>query len=170
MLVRRAVFLKWFFYAAAAAVFFVLQDAILQRITIWGVIPFLYPLIAILPATYEGPAPGAVFALCLGVFCDALLPDQFPCLYTLVFPLAGMLAGGLSRRVLPAGLFCTIAAAAISFLLTDLLRCLLLWTSGKLVWSIGLFLMLREFLITLPLTIPATWLFRAVHRKVHEND
>jgi rod shape-determining protein MreD len=170
MLVRSAVFFKWLRYAAAAAVLFLLQDAILHRITIWGVIPFLYPLLAVIPATYEGPAPGAVFALCLGVFCDALLPDQFPCLYTLAFPLAGMIAGGLSRRVLPSGISCTVAASAISFLLTDLLRCLLLWTSGKLVWSTALFLMLREYLVTLPLALPATWLFRSVHRKVHEND
>ena len=170
MLVRSAVFFKWLLYAAAAAALVLLQDAVLHRITVWGVIPFLYPLIAVLPATYEGPAPGAVFALCLGVFCDALLPDQFPCLYTLAFPVAGMLAGGLSRRVLPAGVFCTVAAAAVSFLLTDLLRCLLLWTSGKIVWGPALFLIFRECLIALPLAIPATWLFRLVHRKVHEND
>jgi rod shape-determining protein MreB len=31
-------------------------------------------------------------------------------------------------------------------------------------------LMLREYLVTLPLALPATWLFRSVHRKVHEND
>ena len=170
MLVRSAVFFKWLLYAAVALVFVLLQDALLQRVTIWGVIPFLFPLIAILPATYEGPAPGAVFALCLGVFCDALLPDQFPCLYTLTFPVAGMLAGGLSRRVLPAGIFCTVTATAVSFLLTDLLRCLILWTSGKLVLSSALFLMLRECLITLPLAIPATWLFGMAHRKIHEND
>lgn len=170
MLTRREMLFKWALYAAAAALCLLIQGALLRRITLWGVIPFLYPLLAILPATYEGPRSGAVFALCLGVLCDVLLPDLFPCLYTLTFPVAALLTGLMARSLLPAGIRCTVAAAPTAFALTDLLRCFILALNGSAAWGAGLSVMLREFLVTLPLAVPATWLFRAVHRKVHEND
>ena len=170
MLTRRQLIYKWLLYTAAAVVCLFVQSAILQRITIWGVLPFLYPLVAIMPATYEGPSSGAIFALCAGVFCDVLLPDQFPCLYTLTFPLAGLYAGSLSRSFLPPGVLCSFVSMTGTFLITDLFRCFLLWINEKAAWSAGLFVMLREFLVTAPLVIPVTLLFHAVYRKIHEND
>lgn len=73
MLARSATIFKWTLYTLAGLVWVVVQAAFLQRVTIWGVIPFLYPLIAALPATFEGPAAGTVYALACGVFCDLLL-------------------------------------------------------------------------------------------------
>ena len=93
MLARNETIFKWVLYAAAALLCFFIQGAVLQRITVWGVIPFLYPALAAIPATYEGPVSGTVFALCVGVVCDLLLPASSPCLYTLAFPLAGLCAG-----------------------------------------------------------------------------
>ena len=55
MLARSATIFKWTLYTLAGLVWVVVQAAFLQRVTIWGVIPFLYPLIAALPATFEGP-------------------------------------------------------------------------------------------------------------------
>ena len=40
MLARNETIFKWALYAGATAVFFLLQGAVLQRITLWGVIPF----------------------------------------------------------------------------------------------------------------------------------
>lgn len=131
MLARNKTIYKWLLYGAAAALCLAVQGALLQRITLWGVIPFLYPLTAVIPATYESPVSGTIFALCVGVVCDLLLPEAVPCLYTLVFPLAGLCAALLSRSLLPAGVLCSLAAAAVSFLLTDGLRCFLLWMSGQ---------------------------------------
>ena len=78
MLARSATIFKWTLYTLAGLVWAVVQAAFLQRVTIWGVIPFLYPLIAALPATFEGPAAGTVYALACGVFCDLLLPESDP--------------------------------------------------------------------------------------------
>ena len=54
MLARSATIIKWVLYALAGLACTVVQAAVLQRFTLWGVIPFLYPLIAALPATFEG--------------------------------------------------------------------------------------------------------------------
>ena len=167
MLARNEIMIKWSLYTAAAALCLLAQGAIFQRITLWGVIPFLYPLLAVIPATYESPVAGTVFALCVGVVCDLLLPGSPSCLYTLMFPLAGLCASLLSQSVLPAGYLCSLVGTAAAFILTDGFRCFLLWMEGRSAWQSGAYLMLREFCVTAPLVFPATALFRAVARKVH---
>lgn len=165
MLARTATILKWALYAAAAVLCLTVQSALLQRLTVWGVIPFLYPLLAAIPATYESPVPAAVYALCVGVVCDLLLPGSIPCLYTLLFPLAGLCASLLSRSLLPAGFLCSLAAGAAAFLLTDGFRCFALWINGRAAWQAAGFLMVREFCVTAPLILPMTLLFQAVARR-----
>ena len=170
MLVRNEIIIKWTIYAAATALWFLVQGAFCQRITIWGVIPFLYPMLAAIPATFETPVPATIFALCLGVVCDILLPDAMPCLYTLIFPVVGLCASSLAQSLLPAGFLCSLVVTAVAFLLTDLFRCFLLAMNGVSAWSTGMFLLLREFLVTAPLLIPVTLLYRAVFRKTHVYD
>lgn len=170
MLARNEVIIKWTLYAAATALCFLVQGALLQRVTIWGVIPFLYPMLAAVPATYEAPVSGTIFSLCVGVVCDLLLPGPIPCFYTLIFPVAGLCAALLAQSVLPAGFPCAFVSTLAAFLLTDLFRCFLLWASGRSAWHAGLFLMLRETCVTLPLLFPVTVLYRAVYRKTHMYD
>lgn len=170
MLARNETIFKWTLYAAATLLCFLVQEALLQRLTIWGVLPFVYPLLAAIPATYEAPVPGTIFALCVGVVCDLLLPAPLPCFYTLIFPLVGLAASLLSQSVLPAGFFCSLAAAAAAFVLVDIFHCLLLWIQGKAAWAAGSTLMLRESLVSLPLIIPVTLLYRAVFLKTHLDD
>ena len=43
MLARSATIFKWTLYTLAGLVWAVVQAAFLQRVTVWGVIPFLYP-------------------------------------------------------------------------------------------------------------------------------
>ena len=152
MLVRNEIIIKWTIYAAATAVWFLVQGAFCQRITLWGVIPFLYPLLAAIPATYEAPVPAAVFALCLGVICDILLPDVMPCLYTLIFPVIGLCSSLLAQSLL------------------HLFRCFLLAIGGVSPWGAGLSILMREFVVTAPLLIPVTALYRAVYKKTHVYD
>lgn len=169
MLVRNEIIFKWCLYALAAALCLFAQTAFLQRLTFWGVIPFLYPLLAAVPATWETPTAGTIFSLSLGVVCDLLLPGPIPCFYTLVFPFAGLFASLLAQGVLRAGFLCSLAAGAIAFLLTDLFHCVLLWMAGKAAWEAGLSVALREFAVTAPLIIPMTILFRAVFRRTHTD-
>mgnify|MGYP004521207989 FL=1 len=170
MLARNETIFKWALYAAAAALCFFVQAFVLQRFTVWGVIPFLYPALAAIPATYEGPVPGTVFALAVGVVCDLLLPEPLPCFYTLVFPLVGLCASLIAQSWLPAGFLCSLAVTALGFVLTGVFHCFLLWTREKAAWEAGAFVCCRELLVSLPLAIPATLLFSAVHRRTHLDD
>lgn len=170
MLVRNEILFKWALYGAAAALCLVVQGVVLQRVTIWGVIPFLYPLAAVIPATFEGSAAGTIFALCMGVVTDVLLPAPLPCLYTLVFPIAGLIASLLAQSVLHTGYLCSLISSAIAFGLSGGLYCLLLWAKGAPAWSAGGFVLLRETCVSLPFIFPVTALFGAVHHHVHLYD
>lgn len=170
MLARNETIFKWFLYAAAAVLCLTVQDALLRRFTVWGVIPFLCPLLAAIPATQESPAAGTLFSLAVGIACDLLLPAPIPCFYTLIFPLAGLCASLLAQGFLRAGFLCSLVSAAISFFLTDGFACFVLWSRGKAAWESGAFLALREFCVTAPLIIPVTLLFQAVYRRTHTED
>ena len=169
MLARSATIFKWTLYTLAGLVWAVVQAAFLQRVTIWGVIPFLYPLIAALPATFEGPAAGTVYALACGVFCDLLLPSSIPCFYTLILPLVG-LAGLLSQSLIPAGYLCSAAAALPAYLLTGIFHCIVLWAQGHPAWGAAMSVTLRELCASLLWSLPMTWLFRRVYLRVHVDD
>ena len=170
MLARSATIFKWTLYTLAGLVWVVVQAAFLQRVTIWGVIPFLYPLIAALPATFEGPAAGTVYALACGDFCDLLLPSPIPCFYTLILPLVGLAAGLLSQSLIPAGYLCSAAAALPAYLLTGIFHCIVLWAQGHPAWGAAMSVTLRELCASLLWSLPMTWLFRRVYLRVHVDD
>ncbi len=170
MLARSATIFKWTLYTLAGLVWAVVQAAFLQRVTIWGVIPFLYPLIAALPAIFEGPAAGTVYALACGVFCDLLLPSSIPCFYTLILPLVGLAAGLLSQSLIPAGYLCSAAAALPAYLLTGIFHCIVLWAQGHPAWGAAMSVTLRELCVSLLWSLPMTWLFRRVYLRVHVDD
>ena len=170
MLARNEIIINWIIYSAATALWLLVQGAFCQRLTVWGVIPFLYPMLAAIVATFEAPVPATVFALCLGVLCDILLPDAAPCLYTLIFPVIGLCASLLAQSLLPAGLFCSLIVSALAFLMTDLFRCFLLSVNGISAWGTGCSIMLREFLVSAPLLIPITLLYRKVYQRTHIYD
>ena len=170
MLARSATIFKWTLYTLAGLVWAVVQAAFLQRVTIWGVIPFLYPLIAALPAIFEGPAAGTVYALACGVFCDLLLPSSIPCFYTLILPLVGLAAGLLSQSLIPAGYLCSAAAALPAYLLTGIFHCIVLWAQGHPAWGAAMSVTLRELCASLLWSLPMTWLFLRVFRRVHADD
>lgn len=170
MLARSATIFKWTLYTLAGLVWAVVQAAFLQRVTIWGVIPFLYPLIAALPAIFEGPAAGTVYALACGVFCDLLLPSSIPCFYTLILPLVGLAAGLLSQSLIPVGYLCSAAAALPAYLLTGIFHCIVLWAQGHPAWGAAMSVTLRELCASLLWSLPMTWLFRRVYLRVHVDD
>jgi len=170
VLARNETIFKWLLYALAAVLCLFVQGALLQRVTLWGVIPFVYPLVAVIPATYEDTLFGISFALCVGITCDLILPDMFPCLYTLIFPLAALCASAFSRSLMRAGILCSLLSSAVAFILLDFFRCLLLWFNRKGAWAAGFSVMAREFLISALLVVPVTLLFRAVCRRAHIND
>lgn len=166
MLARNELIFRWTIYSLAALLCLFVQTALLQRFTIWGIVPFLYPLLAAIPATYENSVAATVFSLIVGILCDLMLPEVLPCFYTLLFPIIGLLSSLLAQSVLPNGFLCSVFAAAMAYLLNGLFHCLILWNSDG-IWQTGMFLTLREFCVALPFTIPMTFLFRAVYRRTH---
>lgn len=170
MLARNEIIFKWSLYAGAATLMLLFQGFLLQRLSFWGVIPFLYPALAAVVGNYESPVPSTIFGLGLGVVCDLLLPGSIPCLYTLMFPLAGLSGALIAKSLLKAGFLCALVSTAAAFLLTDLFRCLLLWAGGKPAWGAGLWLMVQEFLATAPFLLLVVPLFSWVYRRVHIYD
>ena len=79
MLVRNETIFKWSLYGAATLVLFLLQGLVLQRIELWGVFPVLFPVEVAILASYEGPLPGTVFGLVMGVCCDRTVTAAIPC-------------------------------------------------------------------------------------------
>ena len=170
MLARNEMIFKWTLYVLAALLCVFCQTAVLQRFTVWGVIPFIYPLLAAIPATFEAPSAASVFSLGIGVLCDALLPGPLPCFYTLSFFLSGLIASLAAQSLLSRGILCSFLASAAAFAVTDLFYCMILWLSGKGTWQTGLTLMVREFVVAAPWVLPLTWLFGAVYNKTHLYD
>ena len=170
VLARNETIFKWALYAAAALLCFLVQGAVLQRITIWGVIPFVYPVIAAVVASYEGSTAGTIFALALGVVCDTLVPESIPCFYPLIVPVVGLCAALISQSLIKAGYLCSLVVSAVSFILTGAFHCLALWAQGHAAWATGGYLMVRELCVSVLLSIPATALFSAVYHKTHMDD
>ena len=170
MLARNETIFKWALYAGATMVFFLLQGAVLQRISLWGVIPFVFPILAAVLGMYEGPLPGSIYGLVLGVLCDLLLPASIPCFYTLVFPVAGLCAGLISQSLLPAGFLCAPVPPVLAFFLTAAFHRFLLWARDKAACAAGARLFLQEVCISILLIIPVVLLFSAVFRRTHLDD
>ncbi len=169
MLIRTEILMKWLAYGLAAALVCLLQGAALQYVRLFGVMPFLYPLLAAVVAMLEGSSGGTVWCLTFGVACDAVLPGPIPCFYTMVFPVVGLCAGGIAVSWLPAGFPCAFIVSALAFFLVDGFHALLLALTGKAAWAAAGMLACREAGASL-LFVPLVYLlFRRVHRKVHAD-
>lgn len=169
MVARNETLIKWILFSAAAALLCLLQG-VLERFSLFGVIPFLYPVIVAVLAMLEGPLSGTVFGLVMGILCDLVLPVPIPCFYTLIFPVAGLTAALLAQSWLSAGFPCAVVSSVVSFALTDGFHAVVLALCGNPAWPAAALTALKETLITLPFLIPVYFLFRAVHRKCHLYD
>ena len=167
---RQETVYKWGLYALVTLLCCAVQGAVLQYVSVLGVFPFLYPILAAVLATLEGPLPGAVYALALGLVCDLTISAPIPCFYTLIFPLVGLAAGLLSQSLIPAGYLCSAAAALPAYLLTGVFHCIVLWATGHAAWTAGMSVALRELCASLLWSLPMTWLFRKVFLRVHIDD
>ena len=123
---QRDMFFKWLCYAGATLLLVLVQSLVLNRICVWGVHPFLPPLIAAITAMLEGPGVGTAFAGVFGLLCDLTMPGIIPCFYTLAFLAAALLAAVIAKRFLSQGFLCAVLCAGLSLLVTDLLHTLLL--------------------------------------------
>lgn len=170
MAARNETIFKWVLYLCAAFALFLLQGFLLQYLTIFGAMPFLYLVPVALLAMFEGPLSGSLYGLVLGVLFDLTIAGPIPCFYTLILPLAGLCAGLISQNLLPAGLLCSLVDTVAVFVMTDVFHCLVLALAGKAAWTAGALTALRETGATLPFVLLAYPLFRTVFRRCHRDD
>ena len=72
--------------------------------------------------------------------------------------------------LIAAGYLCSAAAALPAYLLTGVFHCIVLWAQGHAAWSAGMSVTLRELCASLLWSLPMTWLFLRVFRRVHADD
>ena len=159
---QRDMFFKWLYYAGATLLLVLVQSLVLNRICVWGVHPFLPPLIAAITAMLEGPGEWTAFAGVFGLLCDLTMPGIIPCFYTLAFLAAALLAAVIAKRFLSQGFLC----AGLSLLVTDLLHTLLLTFRQGVELTAALSLTGREAAVTVVLSPLVYLLLRSVHNRI----
>ena len=165
MLPKSYIIAKWTVYSLATLLLFGVQFLLLDHISLWGVVPFLYPLLPAVVAMYEGLNRGSVFALCTGIFCGLLLPAPFPGFYALVFTLAAILSARIAEFLLTPGWLCGFTVSAISLVLCTLGRILYAALTGMGHLGLMVRLGLLEALFSLPALLLALPLYRFIHRR-----
>lgn len=171
MLARSEFYIKWTLYALAGLLCWTVQGTILQRLCIYGVIPFLYPLPCVMLSILEGPFRGTVYSLAAGVLCDLLLPASIPCLYTLIFPVMGLISALIAQNGLKAGILCALICTLTAMALLGCFQTLVLFLQGKdSLWPAAPILAGKETAVTLPFAILIYPLFQAVYRHCHRYD
>lgn len=165
MVTRRDLAVRWTAYALATLALMLFDTLLLRHVRLWGVAPFLPPVLASTVGSLEDGKEATVYALVLGVCCDLTLTATLPCLYTLTLPLAALLAALIAKQVLQPGPMCALAVSVPAFLLVDALGALPLLLRGAQAGAL-FSLALRETVVSLlllPLCYPV---LSRVHRRV----
>lgn len=163
---RRDLFFKWLYYSVATLLLILLQSTLLPAIRLWGVHPFLPPMLVAIAAMLEGPLEGCSFAAVFGLLCDITMPGVIPCFYTLVLPGCALPAAMIARRRMRPGYLCALLSSLLAMLLTDLLQMLLMSFQGGVNIPAALSLSGRECLVTVLLSPLVYLLLRSVSRRV----
>lgn len=163
MNLTRTTALKWTFYALAALLLCFLKRLLLGSVTIWGVLPFLPPVLLAVLAAFEQPKPAVLAGLVFGVLCDLVLPAPFACLYTLSFTIAALLIATVMSNLIQQGFARALFSSVLAFFIVDLFEILAMLTRGADL-SVMLWLFVRETLVSCALLLPSYPLLRAVHR------
>ena len=166
MNVTQTTALKWTFYALAALLLCFFKRVLLGSVSVWGVLPFLPPVLLAVMASFEQPRSAALSAIVFGALCDLVLPASLPCLYTLAFTAAALLISTLLSNRLQQCFARALLATVLAFLVTDLLQALalLLPRSGMSALLPMLHLFAKETALSCLLLLPSYPLLRAVHR------
>ena len=163
MNVRQTTALKWTFYALATLLLCFFKRVLLGSVTVWGVLPFLPPVLLAVVASFEQPKAAVLSGIVFGALCDLVLAASFPCLYTLAFTLAALLTSTVMSSLLQQGFARAFFSSVLTFAIVDLFKILFLLPRGAAVPAM-LFLFLRETIISCVLLLPSYPLLRAVHR------
>ena len=154
---RRNFAIKWLLYGLATLLFVVLQSLLLNHITLWGIHPFLLPLIVALATMWEGNE-GVVFSLIFGLLTDLTTTGPIPCFYTLAFFVVAVTVMLIAKHLIVPGLL-----SILSIVLCDLLQMLFLSYRAGISLLPALLLMGKELISVacMPLVyFPYRWLHK----------
>ena len=165
MMTSRTLTLKWFLFACATLLVALLDAFALSRISVFGFSPFVFPIMAALAASFEGPLQGSFYAMALGVLCDMTLAAPLPCIYTVSFTLCAFVAAALSESVLRPGLLCSAVVSALSLFISASFCALVLFFRRGADPTALLGAALHEVVLSLPLVLLVHPLFLKIHRK-----
>ena len=162
---KRYLVWKWAVYAAAAALFLLVQAAVCSYIALWGIFPLLPPMVVGAVASFEGSRASPLFALAFGVICDLGGATPGAGFFTFLFPLAALLSARLAESLFSPGWLCSFVCVSLSYLIVAAARIALLVLGGAgglwLMWSIAL----REYAVSLPFLLLVFPLCRLIHRR-----
>ena len=163
---KRYYVIKWVIYALATAFLLLFQLLVVYHIRLWGLTPFLPPIIVGVVSSFEGRDASPVFAAAFGLLCDltaAAVP--LPGFFCLAFTLSALLSSFITETLFSRDLLGCLVAASLCSALTGLLRVLVLSAAGQPAFAAMCSVAAREFLISLPLLIIVYPTLRWVHRK-----
>lgn len=166
---RRRIFFRWLFYGTASVGFALLQSLLLNRLSLWGVHPFLLPALIAVAAAFEARRESFVFALVLGSFCDLAMPGVIPCFYVLAFTCCALVSSLVSRRLIVPGFICSMVCCGTSTVFCGLLYALLFSFFHALTAVDALFLVARELLLSIPCFLFIHFVFQAIYRRFRQD-
>ena len=162
---QRMLTIKWVFYSLWTLLFLLVQQLVLPHIRIWGVHPFLLPMLSAVAASFEGKREGPIFGLALGLVCDLLFTGAFPCFYAVTLLLSALMAGLAARHLIMPGLVCSLAVSAAALVLTGLFNTAAVSYSYGAPLTAALWLIVRELMVSLPVAVLIHLAFSRVHRR-----
>lgn len=161
---------KWLLYLLVYAVWAVLQTNVLPAISLFGVHPNILPVAAAMVAVLEGGVPGALFGVCAGLCCDALMPP-FHAIHTIWFFLSGLLIGqlvaALFKKSFVTAALCSLASLAV---LDFWLMLFFFLIPGRAGLTVLMPVALSEIAFSALLTPLIYWPLRAVSRRGEEEE
>ena len=163
MNVRQTTALKWTFYALATLLLCFFKRVLLGSVTVWGVLPFLPPVLLAVVASVEQPKAAVLSGIVFGALCDLVLPASFPCLYTLAFTLAALFTSTVMSSLLQQGFARALVSSVLTFAVADLFQSLAMLTRGAALPAM-LYLFARETLVSCALLLPSYPVLHAIRR------
>ena len=155
--------LKLTFYALATLLLCFFKRVLLGSVTVWGVLPFLPPVLLAVVASFEQPKAAVLSGIVFGALCDLVLPASFPCLYTLAFTLAALLTSTVMSSLLQQGFARALVSSVLTFAVADLFQSLAMLTRGAALPAM-LYLFARETLVSCALLLPSYPVLHAIRR------
>lgn len=156
---------KWSAYTLAILLLVFLHRLTAAHLALFGVTPFLPPLLLAVICSMEPRLESAVFGVIFGVVCDLSLTAPLPCLYTVSFAVAALLCSFLAQSLIQPGFLCSLVTSAVTFALVDLIVALLFLATQRADLPALLSRAARELLVSLPMLALCHPLLAYLHRR-----